>query len=253
LNAGKETIGAVSLGSRDPAIAFTSDQVNLLQAIADLVAGAIVKARLFEESQMRARQLASLNEVTHGLTSTLELDPLLEQILKGAVSLLDCEAGSLLVLDEHTGELEVSVVAGPLAAELIGKRLIPGDDLIWKSVKSRQGFIQNEAQGSQEWFNTDEETGFTSKDLIVVPMQVKEQVIGVLEVLNKRDRSPFTWDDLELINAFAGQAAVMMENARLYTLTDKALTERVEELSVLQRIAHDLNADLDLERVMHIT
>jgi len=111
LIAGKETIGAVSLGCRDPAIAFTSDQVNLLQAIADLVAGAIVKARLLEESQMRARQLASLNEVTHSLTSTLELDPLLEQILKGAVSLLDCEAGGLLMLDEHTGDLFFSVVA----------------------------------------------------------------------------------------------------------------------------------------------
>jgi signal transduction histidine kinase len=89
--------------------------------------------------------------------------------------------------------------------------------------------------------------------LIQVPMQVKDQVIGVLQVLNKRDRSPFTWDDLELMNAFASQAAVTLENARLYTLTDKALAERVEELSVLQRIAHDLNADLDLERVMHIT
>ncbi len=253
LNAGKETIGAVCLGSRDPAIAFTSDQVNLLQAIADLVAGAIVKARLLDESQRRARQLASLNEVTRGLTSTLELDPLLQQILRSAVEILDCEAGSLLLVDEQTGESVFTVVLGPVAQDLIGKRLPPGIGLVGKSVKSRQGIIQNEVQNSEDWFNTDVQTGFTSKDLMVVPMLIKDRVIGVLEVLNKNNRSPFTWDDLELISAFAGQAAVAMENARLYTLTDKALNERVEELSVLQRIAHDLNADLDLERVMQLT
>jgi GAF domain-containing protein len=132
LNSGKETIGAVSLGSRDPAIAFTSDQVNLLQAIADLVAGAIVKARLLEESQRRARQLASLNEVTRGLTSTLELDPLLQQILHSAVGILDCEAGSLLLVDEHTGESVFTVVIGPVAEELIGRRLPPGVGLVGK-------------------------------------------------------------------------------------------------------------------------
>ncbi len=253
LNAGKETIGAVCLGSRDPAIAFTSDQVNLLQAIADLVAGAIVKARLLDESQRRARQLASLNQVTRGLTSTLELDPLLQQILRSAVEILDCETGSLLLVDEQTGESVFTVVLGPVAQDLIGKRLPPGIGLVGKSVKSRQGIIQNEVQNSEDWFNTDVQTGFTSKDLLVVPMLIKDRVIGVLEVLNKNNRSPFTWDDLELISAFAGQAAVAMENARLYTLTDKALNERVEELSVLQRIAHDLNADLDLERVMQLT
>ncbi len=75
LNAGTDTIGAVSLGSRDLSVRYTPDQVELLQAIADLVAGAIIKSRLLDESQKRARQMATLTELTRSLTSTLELDP----------------------------------------------------------------------------------------------------------------------------------------------------------------------------------
>ena len=253
LNVGADTIGAVSLGSRDPSVIYSSDQANLLQAIADLVAGAIVKARLLEESEKRARQLATLNEVTRSLTSMLELQPLLNRILQSAVEILDCEAGSLLLIDDGTGEAVFAVALGPVGTELVGKRLPPGVGLVGKVVKSKQALIQNAVQQSTDWFDTDQQTGYTTRDLLVVPMVVKDRVTGVLEVLNKRDGSPFAWEDLELLSAFAGQAAVAIENARLYTLTDQALAARVEELSVMQRVDRDLNASLDLERVLHIT
>jgi GAF domain-containing protein len=73
LNAGALSIGALSVGSRDGAIVYTRGQLELLQAIADQTAGAIVKARLLEETQQRAHQLSTLNEITRQLTSTLEL------------------------------------------------------------------------------------------------------------------------------------------------------------------------------------
>ena len=113
LNTGAETIGVLSLASRDPSVFYTDEQANLLQAIADQAAGAIVKARLLQEAERRTRQLTSLNEVARSLTSTLELDPLLNQILNSAVDILDCEAGSLLLLDAETGELIFEVTIGP--------------------------------------------------------------------------------------------------------------------------------------------
>lgn len=63
----------------------------------------------------------------------------------------------------------------------------------------------------------------------------------------------FTEDDQEFLRAFAGQAAVAIDNARLYTLTDQALAVRVEELSVMQRIDRRLNVSLEVERAMQIT
>jgi signal transduction histidine kinase/putative methionine-R-sulfoxide reductase with GAF domain len=254
LNAGAETIGLMSVGSRDPSVNYTQEQINLLMAIADQAAGAIVKGRLLHESERRTRQLTLLNEVARSLTSTLELDRLLNQILQSAVEILNCEAGSLLLTDEQTDELIFEVVVGPVAADLAGQRLPPGTGLVGKAVETRQPEIANDVRRTKEWFDkTDQDTGFVTQDLLVVPMLVKDNVIGVIEVINRRDGLPFTPDDQELLAAFTSQAAVAMENARLYTLTDQALAARVEELSVMQRIDRELNASLDVERAMRIT
>lgn len=253
LNAGANTIGAFSLGSRDPAAAYTQEQVNLLQTIADLAAGAIVKARLLEETETSVRQMRTLNEIARSISSTLDLDPLLQEIMQSAVDILECEAGSLLMVDENTGESVFEVAIGPVGAELVGQRVPPGAGLVGKAVTTGEAIIQNDVRRSSEWFNTDKETGYSTQDLLVVPMKVKDRVIGVLEVLNKRAQSPFTLKDQELLSAFAAQAVVAIENARLYTLTDQALAARVEELSVMQRIDRELNASLDVERAMRIT
>ena len=255
LNAGAETIGVLSLGSRDPAVIFTNEQVNLLQAVADQAAAAIVKSRLLQEAERRTHQLTTLNEVARSLTSTLELDPLLNQILNSAVEILNCEAGSLLLVDESTGELSFEVVVGPPeSANLLGQRLPPNTGLVGKTVETRQPIIVNDVRRAKDWFEkTDQQTGFQTKDLLVVPMQVKENVIGVIEVINRKDGLPFNPDDQELLAAFASQAAIAIDNARLYTQTDQTLNARVEELSVMQRIDRELNASLDVSRAMRIT
>ena len=254
LNAGAETFGVVSLGSRDPAVQYTQDQLNLLQAIADQAAAAIVKTRLLQETERRAYQLATLNEIGRGLTSTLELKPLLNQILKSAAEILNCAAGSLFLVDQQTGELVFEVVIGPVASDLAGKRLPPGTGLVGEAVSTGKAIIANNARTRKDWFShTDEETGFTTQDLLVMPMQVKDRVVGVIEVINKQDGLPFTQSDQELLTTFSSQATIAIENARLYTLTDQALAARVEELSVMQRIDRELNAGLDVSRGMQIT
>ncbi len=254
LNAGAETIGTLSVGSRDGATVYTRGQLELLQAIADQTAGAIVKARLLEETEQRARQLSTLNEITRQLTSTLELEPLLQNILENAVGILQCEAGSLFLVDEQTDELVFKVTVGPVASNLIGQRLPAGTGIVGRAVQLRQPVIENEDQNTASHFKgIDDQTGFVSRSLMAVPLQVKDRVIGVIEVINRRDGLPFVQDDQTLLTAFAGQAAVAIENARLYTLTDQELAERVEELSVMQRIDRELNASLEMDRAMRIT
>lgn len=254
LNAGAEVIGVISVGSVNPAILYTEDQYSVLQAIADQAAGAIVKSRLLNETQTRARQLASLNEVTRGLTSTLELDPLLQDIMSSAVEILNCEAGSLLLVDEEKQELVFEVVIGPVADQLMGERQKVGVGLAGKVAEDMTPMIVNNVEQSQDWDSEpDQETGFLTRGMLVVPMHYKGTVIGVLEVINKKNRTPFTDEDQELLSAFAGQAAVAVENVRLYTQTDQELARRVEELSVMQRIDRELNTSLDTERAMQIT
>lgn len=254
LNAGARTVGALSLGSREPAVTFTLEQRDLFQAIADQASGAIVKARLLQESERRARQLALLNQISLDLTSTLELKPLLRQILESAISILNCQAGSLFLLDPETDELVFEVVMGPVADSLTDKRLPPGTGLVGQAVTTGRPLIANDAKRRQEWFeDTDQQTGFDTQDLLVVPMRLQDRVIGVIEVINKATGAPFTQADQDLLMAFTSQATIAIENARLYTLTDQALAARVEELSVMQRIDRELNASLEIERAMRIT
>jgi signal transduction histidine kinase len=254
LNTGMETIGAICLGSRDSSQVYSEDQVELLKAIADQAAGAIIKGRLLQEAERRTYQLTVLNEIARSLSSTLELDRLLRQILNSAVEILNCEAGSLILCDQITNELVFEVVVGPVASDLTGRRLPAGTGLIGKAVETRQPIIANNVHHNEEWFEKpDQETGFKTQDVLVVPMAIKDRVIGVIEIINRKDKVTFTPDDLELLTAFTSQAAVAFENARLYTMTDQALASRVDELSVMQRIDRELNTNLDVGLAMGIT
>jgi signal transduction histidine kinase len=146
------------------------------------------------------------------------------------------------------------VTVGPVAKDLEGRRMALGAGLVGKAVRTRQPIIVNDVQSSPEWFKgTDKQTGFITQTLLVVPMMIKDNVIGVIEVLNKKDVTLFNRDDQYLLAAFAAQAAVAIENARLYTNTDQALTARVEELSVMQRLDRELNTNLEISRAMRIT
>jgi signal transduction histidine kinase len=253
LNAGAETIGALSVGSCDAGVVYTPAQQELLQSIAEQTAGAIVKARLLLETQHRARQLSILNDITRQLTSTLETEPLLQNILDSAITILNCEAGSFFLVDETTDELVFRATAGPVAHDLVGQRLPAGSGIVGRAVERRAPVVENDAQHSPVRFKTDEQTGFVSRSLLAIPLIVKENVIGVLEVINRKDGLPFVEDDQNLLSAFGAQASVAIENARLYTLTDQELNDRVDELSVMQRIDRELNASLDVGRAMGLT
>ena len=254
LNSGSETVGALSVGSRDATVTYTRAQLDLLQAIADQTVGAIVRARLLQETQQRAHQLATLNEITRQLTSTLDQEPLLHNILENAVNILNCEAGTLFLMDEQTGDLVFRVTVGQVASNLLGQRLPAGTGIVGRAAQARAPIIENDGQRSTARFEAiDKQTGFTSRSLLAVPMQIKERILGVIEVINRRDGLPFVADDQNLLTAFAGQAAVAIENARLLALTDQELARSVEELQVMGRIVRELNASLEVDRTMRIT
>ena len=86
-----------------------------------------------------------------------------------------------------------------------------------------------------------------------MPLNTRGRSIGVLEVLNRQDKKPFDEEDTELLLSFGAQAAMAIENARLFTMTDQALQARVAELTTLQHIDRQLNATLDYRQVMGLT
>ena len=250
----EENIGVLSLGNRDSSIIYSSEKLNLLQAIADQIARAIVKGRLLEETQQRAKQLATLNEIGISLTSTLDINVLLNRILESAADILNCEAGCLLLSDDAEDNFVYKAAIGPIREFLLGEKLEISYGLLYASVKNKKALIANNGVFQNEWFGVQTfPDNFSVRDVLIVPLQLKNRVIGVIQLINKNTGLPFTENDQEMLMTFANQATIAVENSRLYTMTDQALAKRVAELSVMQRIDRELNARLDIHGAMEIT
>ncbi|HSJ54643.1 MAG TPA: GAF domain-containing protein, partial [Anaerolineae bacterium] len=98
----------------------------------------------------------------------------------------------------------------------------------------------------------DAATGFVTRSIMCVPLASRGRPVGVLEVVNRRDGDPFAEEDLELLSSFAAQAAIAVENARLYEKTDVALSRRLHELATIEEIDHELGTSLDYDRIVDL-
>ena len=254
LNTGNVPMGLMVVSDFREEVVYTPEQLQIFAAIADQAASVLDKGRLYRETTERARQLAVLNEIGNSITSSLDLRTVLTNIMSNAMELLNAEAGSLLLVDEQRNELVFEVTLGPAAPDLRGQRLPIDKGIVGAAVQTHQPQIVNEARTDDRWLrDVDRSTAFSTRALLAVPMLVKDRVTGVIEVINKRGTDSFTEEDQSLLTAFATNAAVAVENARLFTMTDQALASRLDELSTLQEIDRQLNTSLDIKRVLELT
>lgn len=250
-------IGALALGTTEIGVTYTEEQTKLFWNIADLAATALYKLSLLEESKQLARQMKVLNDTSSQLATLFEdVDALLQNIVESAVSILDCEAGSLLLVDEDRGDLVFRLAVGGGGSELVGARIPMGSGIAGAVAATRQYLIVNDAQHDQRWYgemNTEQGADFSTTNILAVPLVSRNRVIGVLEVMNKRDGTGFDDNNANLLMTFAGQAAVAIDNADLFRRTDEALAGRVRQLFNMQRIDQELNRTLDFQRVVDLT
>ena len=253
LVSGARKLGVLAVAKTTPGAVYTDEQFKVLDDIGALAASSLDRLRLFNETNRRARQLQALNDISRRLSaSELEVDGLLEIIMESAVEILNTEAGSLLLIaPDNEEELEFKVVVGGSGEELVGSRLKKGQGVVGHVALTGETVIENDVSQNEQ--QTDVSEDFATQSLLAVPLIAKENVIGVLEVINKLDKTIFIQDDVDLLRTFAGQAAVAIENARLFEMTDQQLAQRVQELEILENIDTKLNRTLELSEVARIT
>ncbi len=253
--AGSRTIGVLSAGTTKIGQGYREDQRRILNDLGSLAATSLDKVRLFAETNRRARQLAALNDITQQIVAAeLDVEKLLQLITASATDILDAQAGSLLLtVDDGSGDLEFRVAVGGSGQNLIGSRLPAGRGLVGEVAATGQMVIVNDVSNDPRWGGELSKGAFHTTTVLAGPLITQNNVIGVLEVLNKKNSATFTSDDADLLTAFAGQAAVAIENARLFQMTDLQLSERLSELETLERIDVELNRSLDLSKVSQIT
>ncbi len=254
LNAGADTLGALHTFYGEPGLTLLRREEQLFGVFADRTAVALDRLQTRRQLERRAQQLEIINQVTSQLASTLELEPLLDLILDKAIELLQTEAGTFMLTIEDTGELEFRVVRGPASEGLLGTRLTIGTGLAGTAAQTGKPVLVNRVQDDKRWFDqVDASSDFRSESILTVPLLRKNAVLGVVQLINKQNGVPFDEEDQQMLTAFAGQAVVALENARLWEQTDKALQERVSELFLLQQLDRDLNTTLDLDHVLGLT
>jgi signal transduction histidine kinase len=203
-----------------------------------------------QSSSQEAKQLAHLMEVSLTLNSTLNLDDLLQYIIKTAAEVLDCEAASILLYDEKRNRLFFAASTGT-DTKKVAQIPVPIDGSLAGTIfREEKPFILNDVSHDPRHFGgVSQLVNFETKSLLGVPMRIRDKGIGVLEALNKRSGN-FSDADERLLSVLGSQAGVAIYNARLIQALQKAYedisdTDRLKS-NFLALASHELRTPLGI-------
>jgi Nif-specific regulatory protein len=183
---------------------------------------------------------------------------LLTQILESATRLTEGEASSLILLDRDSGKLRFEIALGPKGRDVQKFLLNPGEGIAgWVAQHGRSLIVNDTDTDSRFYSDISKSIGYPTYSMLAVPMRVRDETVGVIEILNKKQKKYFTQDDLRWLEIFSVQAALAIENARylekaqdeIHFLRDQVQAEKgwhnliakspliIEKLDLIERVA----------------
>jgi len=199
-----------------PENADTTDPLAALQSNFDLIAQKHPRLANKEgKSEARSADLKALLEISKAINSTLVLDDILQIVMKRAIELLQAERGFLMLLDER-GELQFRTVYN------LQQEKMPNDDfkisnsIANEVVRTGKPVFASDAQADERFSKQQSILELHLRSIMCVPLKLREKIIGVVYLDNSSDAKIFLQSDLYLFELFAEQAAIAIENAKLY-------------------------------------
>ena len=181
--------------------------------------------------ERHVRELQALYEIGQALSSVHDLDHLLQLAMERVVTLLDIESASSILLDEERDELYFKVAYDRRAGheqDLREVRFPAKQGIAGCVIQEGQSLVVPDVEQDSRWYSrVDAHTGTKTRSIICAPLRTKNRIIGVLEAINKL-QGVFTIEDVQLLEAFANQLALALENARLIQEL-QAARERLSE------------------------
>ncbi|MEX2603813.1 MAG: histidine kinase dimerization/phosphoacceptor domain -containing protein [Gracilimonas sp.] len=178
-----------------------------------------------------------------GINRTMQLKEVLRKCMEAAKIVMNSEASSLMLLDEATGDLNVSIPTGPVKDEILGMTIPKTKGIGGWVVSYNQPFISNDVVES-DIFWKDLSAGFTTRNIICVPLQNSEgEAFGVLQAINKKDGNHFEGKDVPVFESLAQHVASAIERSQKYDELERKLEERDLQLS---EIHHRLKNNLSM-------
>ncbi len=255
LKIGGRSLGYLQAANKRDDTPFTHDDVRLLSIIAGQAAPIIENADLVQQSIQRALRAEALRRIATLSASEADLDEILKYSVLELARLLKADAAAIFFLDESIGELQVHLESiygvEPELHEKLGR--IPIEEGYAKFVvsNSQQPFISDNAREDQRVLPPYRLLIDTLEVLSVVDVPLIFRGRGVGEVMLASNRQEhFNRSDIQLVRTVAGQLAIAIERSSLASQTDEDLRQRVEQLTALTRVGRELNASLNLKRLL---
>lgn len=232
----KGAVGVIEVLNKKEGQPFEKRDLAILTALAIRISTIIEKAKLFIELDRSVKQFTTLAEVGTLLNSTLDQKIIRKRAMESITFLMNAEVGSLLLKDDEKNELYFEVALGDKGDKVKEIRLKIGEGIAgWVAERGESLLIQDVKKDPRFYKSADKKTDFVTRDMICVPVKVKDKVIGVLQAINKKG-GIFTEDDMRLFQLFSNQVAIALDNARLYEeiretffATAEALAEAIEK------------------------
>ena len=232
----KGVIGVIEVLNKREDEPFEKRDLNILNALAVRTSTILEKAKLFLELDRSVKQFTTLAEVGTLLNSTLDQNVVRKMAMEAITRLMNAEVGSLLLVDDENKELYFEVALGDKGERVKEIRLKIGEGIAgWVAEHGKSLLLQDVRKDPRFYKSADQKTEFVTRDMVCVPVKVKDKVIGVLQAINRAE-GVFTEDDVELFQLFSNQVAIALDNARLYEeiretffATAEALAEAIEK------------------------
>jgi len=195
--------------------AFDAEDFEILTAAANQAGVAIGRARLIAAERQRGNEQEALRATMADLSAQLELSTLLQAVLERAVSLLHVSHGELAIFDPAAQQLEVVASHNVGKRDTTGTRMALGEGAMGYVARTREPLI---IDNYLEWVgHSPQYAQVDFHGVMVAPLLMGGQLVGAIAFMDRNPERRFGQNDLRLLNLFAPQAAIAIENARLYT------------------------------------
>ncbi len=176
------------------------------------------------------KHMQLLLHAIEGINRTMELKALLLKCMNSACQVMETEASSLILIDEVTGELNVSIPTGPIKDKIKGMTIPRDKGVAGWVLRTKKPYFTNKLKDSEIfWGELSDE--FHSKSIMCVPLlNSKEEAIGVIQVLNKLNGKEFSEDEIPVFETLAGHIALSIEKVKEVDELKKKIKDKEEKL-----------------------
>lgn len=186
--------------------------------------------------QIELRQLRALAETTALINSSLDTDSVLNQVMDTVIQLTGAERGYVMLTNKVTGNLEFRIARGIDREQLGQSEFIISDTITNQVFTTGQPVLTDNARSDPRYQSQQSIIGYQLRSILCVPLIVRGETIGVVYCDNRALSALFKQHELNLLNAFANQAAVAIENARLFEAARAQLAEITEIRDLMDNI-----------------